>query len=50
MEDHLTRRIDHLIGVEQKAINEYRRYVKRDIAPTLGLIPLEMLAEEDIAD
>lgn len=44
----LTRHIDHLTGIEQKSIDDYRRYVRRDIAPTIGRIPLEALTEDDI--
>lgn len=47
--DWLTRHIDHLTGVEQKTIDEYRRYASKDINPVLGPIPLSRLSEEDIA-
>ncbi|MGO9030579.1 tyrosine-type recombinase/integrase [Mycobacterium sp.] len=41
--------IDHLTGIEQYTLDVYERYLKNDIAPTLGLIPLAQLSEEDIA-
>ncbi|MCV7255254.1 site-specific integrase [Mycobacterium hackensackense] len=44
----LTRHIDHLTGVEQKTIDDYRRYVRRDL-PMLADIPLAALTEEDVA-
>jgi hypothetical protein len=41
--------IEHLIGCEQKTIDEYRRFLKRDIAPGLGPIPLMSLTGEHLA-
>lgn len=46
----LTRHIDHLTGVRQGTIDAYRGYVRNDVAPVLGHIPLAELNEEDIAD
>ncbi len=34
--------IEHLIGCEQKTIDEYRRFLKRDIAPGLGPNPADV--------
>lgn len=48
VETWLTRYIDQLTGVEQKTIDDYRRYVRRDIAPVLGALPLTELTEEHI--
>jgi integrase len=45
----LRHHIDHLTGVEQYTLDVYERYLKLDIAPTLGGIPLKALAEEDIS-
>jgi integrase len=45
----LRHHIDHLTGVEQYTLDVYERYLRLDIAPTLGDIPLKALAEEDIA-
>ena len=41
--------IDHLTGVEQYTLDCYERYLRQDIAPLLGDIPLTRLTEEDIA-
>ena len=41
--------LDVLSGVEKKTIAEYRRYVCRDIEPTLGHIPLSTLSRTDIS-
>jgi integrase len=49
VEKWLNHHVDHLTGVEQKTIDDYRRYIRRDIAPILGGIPLSALEEEDIA-
>ena len=40
--------IDALSGVEKKTVAEYRRYLTRDIEPTLGHIPLSTLSSTDI--
>jgi len=44
----LIRHVDHLTGVEQKTIDDYRRYIRRDLGE-LAAIPLPALTEEDIA-
>lgn len=49
VEQWLTRYVDNLTGVEQKTVDDYRRYIRRDIAPVLGDIPLARLTEEHIA-
>ena len=41
--------IEHLIGCEQKTIDEYRRFLKRDIALGLAPIPLLALTGEHLA-
>lgn len=41
--------IDHLTGVEQYTLDVYERYLRNDIAPVLGAIPLSALTEEDIS-
>jgi integrase len=41
--------LDVLSGVEKKTIAEYRRYLSRDIEPTLGHIPLSTLSRTDIS-
>lgn len=47
--DWLNRHIDHLTGVRQGTIDAYRGYVRNDIAPVLGPIPLTELGEHDVA-
>lgn len=41
--------IDHLTGIEQYTIDKYNEYLRNDITPHLGAIPLAALQEEDIA-
>lgn len=41
--------LDALSGVEKKTVAEYRRYLIRDIEPTLGPIPLTALTRADIS-
>lgn len=45
----LNSHIDHLTGVEQYTLDKYRAYVRNDIGPVLGEIPLTELTENDIA-
>lgn len=45
----LTKHIDHLTGVEQGTLARYRSYVRNDIGPTLGEIPLTALSRDDVA-
>jgi integrase len=47
--EYLTHHINHLTGVERRTIEDYRKYVSKDIAPVLGDIPLTALTSEDIA-
>lgn len=42
--------IDHLTGVEQYTIDKYEAYLRNDITPTLGGIPLDELSADDIAN
>lgn len=49
VEQWLTSHIDHLTGVRQGTIDAYRGYVRNDIAPVLGHIPLAELGEHDVA-
>lgn len=44
----LTQHIDQLTGCEQKTLDDYRRYVRRDIVPFFGDIPLTGLTPDDI--
>ncbi|WP_458317165.1 tyrosine-type recombinase/integrase [Mycolicibacterium brisbanense] len=41
--------IDHLTGVEQYTLDKYNEYLRNDITPHLGAIPLAALKSEDIA-
>lgn len=41
--------IDHLTGVEQYTIDKYNEYLRNDIGPHLGSIPLAALKSEDVA-
>jgi integrase len=50
VEQWLTHHIDHLTGVEQGTIDLYRMFVRVDIAPVIGDIPLAKLTEEDISN
>ena len=50
VEQYLRAHIDQLTGVEQKTLDEYGRFVRRDIAPTIGAIPLAELTGDHIAD
>jgi integrase len=45
----LERHNDSLSGIEPGTIARYRSYVKRDIGPALGDIPLTVLSRDDIA-
>ena len=44
----LTAHIDQLTGVEQKTIDDYRRYVRRDLTPFFGDLPLAALTSDDV--
>lgn len=50
VEQWIKHHIDHLTGVEQRTLDLYRTFLRCDIAPTLGAIPLTALTEEDIAN
>ncbi|WP_419402575.1 tyrosine-type recombinase/integrase [Mycobacteroides abscessus] len=41
--------IDHLTGVDKRTIEDYDRYLRNDIGPHLGPIPLDDLTRDDIA-
>jgi len=45
----INQHIDALSGVERKTIAEYRRYLIRDIEPTLGDVPLAGLNRQDVS-
>ncbi|OBI97995.1 site-specific integrase [Mycobacterium sp. 1465703.0] len=41
--------IDHLTGAQADTVATYRAYLKNDIAPTLGSVPLDQLTDRDVA-
>ncbi|MDX1888864.1 tyrosine-type recombinase/integrase [Mycolicibacterium sp. 050158] len=45
----LLKHIDHLTGVEQGTLARYRSYVRNDIGPALGDIPLTALTRDHVA-
>lgn len=48
VEQWLNRHIDHLTGVTKTTLWDYRSYLRNDIAPALGPIPLAELTTEDV--
>ena len=46
----IRRYINGMTGIEQSSIDNYETYLRQDIEPTLGMIPLAALTEEHIAD
>jgi hypothetical protein len=49
VEQFLLRHIEHLTGIDRKTVDQYRAYVRNDIAETLGVLPLAALTREDVA-
>jgi len=49
VEQWLTHHIDHLTGVAKSTLYDYRSYLRNDVGPRLGAIPLASLTREDIA-
>lgn len=49
VEQWLTRHVDHLTGVRKATVEAYRGYIRNDIGPVLGNIPLTELGEHDVA-
>jgi integrase len=45
----LLKHIDHLTGVEQGTLARYRAYVRNDVGPALGEIPLTALSRDDVS-
>jgi integrase len=48
VEQWLSRHIDHLTGVTKTTLWDYRSYLRNDIVPALGPIPLDNLTTEDV--
>lgn len=46
---YLERHIASLSGVERKTITEYSRYLRNDIGPAFGVLPLSKLSRADVA-
>lgn len=40
--------IDHLTGIDKRTIDDYRGYLRKDIGPALGAIPLAELSRDDV--
>lgn len=47
--EFLEQHIGSLSGVERKTLTEYRRYVRNDIGPAFGALPLGKLTRADVA-
>jgi integrase len=45
----LEHHIEHLTGVRKSTLHDYRAYMKNDIVPALGELPLMVLSRDDIA-
>ena len=50
VEQWLDRHIDHLTGVDQTTVAKYRAYVRNDLGPVFGDLPLTALTTEHVAD
>lgn len=49
VESWIRHHIDHLTGVDRRTVEDYNRYLRNDIAPQLGPIPIDELTRDDIA-
>ncbi|MGB8406103.1 MAG: tyrosine-type recombinase/integrase [Mycobacterium sp.] len=47
--EYLTQHIDALSGVERRTISDYRQYLRNDIGPAFGVLPLSKLTRVDVA-
>ncbi|GAS86721.1 tyrosine-type recombinase/integrase [Mycolicibacterium brisbanense] len=47
--EYLEQHIDSLSGVERRTITDYRRYLRNDISPVFGALPLGKLTRVDVA-
>ena len=48
VEQWLHHHIEHLTGVDQDTIDKYRAYVRNDIGPVLGSLPLAALTRDHV--
>lgn len=46
--DWVKHHIDHLTGVDPRTIQDYQGYLRNDVGPTLGVIPLADLSRDDV--
>lgn len=44
----VTHHIDHLTGVDPRTVEDYRSYLRTDIGPGVGAIPLTQLSRDDV--
>lgn len=49
VEQWVTHHIEHLTGVDTNTLDKYRAYLKNDIAPSLGLVPVVSLHRDDVS-
>jgi len=47
--EYLTRHIESLSGVERRTITDYKRYLRNDIGPAFGVVPLDKLTRAEVA-
>jgi integrase len=47
--EYVTRHIDNLTGVTRRCISDYKSYLRNDIAPAFGHLPLSKLTRADLA-
>lgn len=48
VEQWLTTHVDHLTGLRQATLEQYRSYIRNDIGPVIGAIPIAQLDDHDI--
>jgi integrase len=46
--DWVKHHIEHLTGVDPRTVQDYQGYLRNDVAPTLGLLPLDDLSRDDV--
>lgn len=49
LSEFLTAHVDGLTGIERRTRTQYRNYIRRDIEPVIGSIPLDKVCRADIA-
>lgn len=48
LSEFLTAHVDGLTGLEGRTRSDYRRYIRRDIDPVIGMVPLDKVTRADI--